>query len=717
MQKLFILSKRLISGLCWPILLYMLPHAASSQCTNMHPDDLMALRALYTSTNGDSWTNKTGWDQIMSTTPVVCDLTHIFGLTFSGNQVLQINLPGNNLSGNLPPEIGDFAALESLDLGNEIRSGMNFLNQITGSIPTEIGQLSQLQILRLSANQLNGMIPRSISLLSNLYQLDLRNNQINDIIAPELVLLTNLRTLDLSSNLFHGPIPSFLGSLSHLQLLELISNNLSGPIPIEIYSLNELRSLSLGGGTLTGAIDPAIGNLVNLQYLFIYSSEISGPIPASIGNLHQLVLLDLYNNLLDGSIPPELGNLSNLVRLVLARNMLSGNIPGELGNLIHLAQFWAYENDLSGCYDSNLHHLCGAFVALDDAEFDVPWAAFCTDPDLGCPCEIECPSAISYALEGCIDTLIFPSSMGLEGDCLTSIEVIQTSTGAVIFDSSGRPNAIPLCEPLSLQVTAADGSYCESTITFIADAPIDAHVASFAGISMYDYVHHHVPGIISCFVLGVRYEDQAIAMCEGLDVQRTWYLTDGCGNSTMLNQVFEVYGTAICRFRDLGELWTGHTYWMNLEIPEQIDMKGYNFTFESSNPSWKILSMEGPSAQVYVGEGAADLIAHIQTEDIEYAVLQQFNSTGEQKWKNDLSQNDTDWNLYPNPGIDHLILRISPELENVDVEIWSLTGQLVKRYYDFELNHHLDISGIQAGAYLLKVISDQQTLARRFVKL
>ena len=215
-------------------------------------------------------------------------------------------------------------------------------------------------------------------------------------------------------------------------------------------------------------------------------------------------------------------------------------------------------------------------------------------------------SAISYAWKVALIPLSFPQ-VWIGGDCLTSIEVIQTSTGAVIFDSSGQmPSAL---EPLSLQVTAADGSYCKSTITFIADAPIDAHVASFAGISMYDYVHHHVPGIISCFVLGVGMRIRRSPcvkdwMCSG---PGTWPMVVVI---TMLNQVFEVYGTAICRFRDLGE--------MGLDIPigwiwkpEQIDIKGYILLLLKVL-ILKIFEYGRPSAQVYVGEGAADLIAHIQ---------------------------------------------------------------------------------------------------------
>ena len=59
-------------------------------------------------------------------------------------------LGGNQLSGSIPPEVGNITLLEQLDLAG---------NQLSGSIPFELGNLNHLYALLLNDNQLEGDIP------------------------------------------------------------------------------------------------------------------------------------------------------------------------------------------------------------------------------------------------------------------------------------------------------------------------------------------------------------------------------------------------------------------------------------------------------------------------------------------------------------------------------------------------------------------------------
>jgi len=59
----------------------------------------------------------------------------------------------NELTGEIPPEIGNLTNLTYLYLSS---------NQLTGEIPPEIGNLTNLTSLILSGNQLTGGIPESI---------------------------------------------------------------------------------------------------------------------------------------------------------------------------------------------------------------------------------------------------------------------------------------------------------------------------------------------------------------------------------------------------------------------------------------------------------------------------------------------------------------------------------------------------------------------------
>ncbi|KAF5813616.1 putative non-specific serine/threonine protein kinase [Helianthus annuus] len=67
--------------------------------------------------------------------------------------LLSLQLPSANLSGNLPPELGDLSNLQSLYLS---------FNSIMGSIPLELGYSSSLQDIDFSYNLLNGSVPVSV---------------------------------------------------------------------------------------------------------------------------------------------------------------------------------------------------------------------------------------------------------------------------------------------------------------------------------------------------------------------------------------------------------------------------------------------------------------------------------------------------------------------------------------------------------------------------
>jgi len=109
----------------WVILTYFVPSFAQNTCD--HPD-YSALVALYDATDGDNWT--TSWD--LSD----CDVCAYSGITCDENgQIIEIDLDGNNLTGVIPPEIGEFSNLTGLNLAG---------NALSGSIPSNIGQLTSL---------------------------------------------------------------------------------------------------------------------------------------------------------------------------------------------------------------------------------------------------------------------------------------------------------------------------------------------------------------------------------------------------------------------------------------------------------------------------------------------------------------------------------------------------------------------------------------------
>jgi Leucine-rich repeat (LRR) protein len=69
-------------------------------------------------------------------------------------ELLYINMRGNNVSGILPATLGNLSSLTLLILQD---------NKLEGEIPSSLGNLSNLNQLYLSNNQLTGSIPGSVA--------------------------------------------------------------------------------------------------------------------------------------------------------------------------------------------------------------------------------------------------------------------------------------------------------------------------------------------------------------------------------------------------------------------------------------------------------------------------------------------------------------------------------------------------------------------------
>ena len=326
------------------------------QCPPLTDRD--ALVALYEGTGGPGWTNRNGW---LTAAP----LGRWPGVEVDAQgRVVGLDLPGNGLSGAIPPELGGLSHLRGLNLGG---------NDLSGAIPPELGGLSNLGSLYLYSNDLSGAIPPELGGLSHLRGLYLGGNDLSGAIPAELSGLSNLRSLSLQWNDLSGAIPAELGNLSNLGWLDLNSNDLSGAIPPELGGLSNLGSLSLGGNDLAGAIPPELGDLSNLGFLYLHGNDFSGAIPPELGDLAGLVRLWLHENDLSGAIPPELGDLANLEHMRLGQNSLSGPIPPTFGGLASLIELELSHNaGLAGAMPPGLRNLALESLIASGTELCVP---------------------------------------------------------------------------------------------------------------------------------------------------------------------------------------------------------------------------------------------------------------------------------------------------------------------------------------------------------
>lgn len=236
---------------------------------NGSPQDVEAgLRTLYNATEGASWTQQDNW-----LTPIsrMEDFSSWYGITVKRDQVVELDLPANNLGGTLPGgALTKLHTLENLNLWN---------NSIEGPLPMEVAQMPRLKRLRLSSNYFSGPI------------------------LPELGQLSSLNELRLSSNSLTGPIPSELGQLTSLEFADLHNNNLSGEIPPTLGQLDNLGYLDLSDNTLSGSLPTELGQLSNLGFLKVNDNNLSGQLPYTLMDLAFLEFFEFGGQ--DLCAPPD----------------------------------------------------------------------------------------------------------------------------------------------------------------------------------------------------------------------------------------------------------------------------------------------------------------------------------------------------------------------------------------------------------------------------
>ncbi|KAJ0524380.1 putative leucine-rich repeat domain superfamily [Helianthus annuus] len=145
-----------------------------------------------------------------------------------------INLADNNIRG-LPVELTRLPAFASQQVLDQLKNdnfelpifsvrlnASNWQYNCPASIPP---------LLDLSYNNLSGDMPVEIGNMKSIQFLDLSNNYFSGTIPSSISNLTNLETLELSHNLLSGEIPTSLTILNFLSSFNVSYNNLQGSVP------------------------------------------------------------------------------------------------------------------------------------------------------------------------------------------------------------------------------------------------------------------------------------------------------------------------------------------------------------------------------------------------------------------------------------------------------------------------------------------------------
>lgn len=239
-------------------------NAFSQEC---YLQDWEALKGLYLSTNGDNWTDTTGWTYIKNATGpnVDCPPSNLKGISLTISDyfdiagrgiviiksVADIILNGNNLTNNLDSTIGNFPYLQNLYLSE---------NYLDGYIPKEIGSLSSLVNLDLRSNNLTGEVPNELSNL-NITGLYLSSNELSGNPLPYLPNSDYLRDVVLDHNQFEGSVQAISRPNAFYEYIDLSNTNFYGTLPRSIAHDQYIFDLDFSNTKISGCLDTAFYKL------------------------------------------------------------------------------------------------------------------------------------------------------------------------------------------------------------------------------------------------------------------------------------------------------------------------------------------------------------------------------------------------------------------------------------------------------------------------
>ncbi|CDP11288.1 unnamed protein product [Coffea canephora] len=269
--------------------------------------------------------------------------------------LLSLDMSRNNFHGEIPREIAHLRRLKVLDLG---------INDLNGELPPWIGSFSQLHHLHLDENSFTGNIPTGIFNISSLEKIALGANSLSGSVPSDMChRLQGLSFLSLSENKLNGQLPSSLAQCSELRVLDFSYNKFRGSIPKEIGELKKLEelylvtALDISNMNLSGTLPPQLGNLSFLVSIDMSANNFHGELPHEFVGLRRLKLLNLSFNNLEGEFPPwiEIFNLSKLIVMSLSLNQLSGNLPSTFGyRFPNLEELYLDLNYFSGALPSSI---------------------------------------------------------------------------------------------------------------------------------------------------------------------------------------------------------------------------------------------------------------------------------------------------------------------------------------------------------------------------
>ena len=214
------------------------------------------LAVLYFSTSGPTWkidylrpTDVCAWNDGFPPSAEAGKLHGVY--CHDDGSVYRLDLPANQLVGQIPWELGLLTNLTRINLDG---------NALTGTLPTRLYEWTQLEAFWVYDNRLTGTLPAFFSTVTR--SLDFDENQMTGSIPDTWgTMMPGLTIVALSGNMLTGTLPGIFGSLVNLTYLDVSDNLLTGTVPsVELSQSTSLEILSLAfNSMLTGSMEPVCG--------------------------------------------------------------------------------------------------------------------------------------------------------------------------------------------------------------------------------------------------------------------------------------------------------------------------------------------------------------------------------------------------------------------------------------------------------------------------
>lgn len=300
-------------------------------------DEFQALKALYNSTGGNNWKNKTGWENI-NTTATKNDVTSSwYGLKVENEHIVKVSMYSNNMTGYLPPQISGLKWVFEFSVSN---------NKLEGLIPEAIGDLTNLLYISLGSNNFSGPLPEGLTKLKKLESIELNSIPLNCPFPNDIFKkIPTLKRIDAENCGFTGTLNDIFASIPLLEGLGLGNNKLSGNLPPSINKL-KLSNLYLGSNKFTGPLPSLDSSKNKLYYVTFWDNNFSGSIPESYGTFTKLKYFHIENNQISDKIPAGMFT-AVLERMKIQENYFTfASIEPIYNNLKNLYQKEFYQNKM-----------------------------------------------------------------------------------------------------------------------------------------------------------------------------------------------------------------------------------------------------------------------------------------------------------------------------------------------------------------------------------